>query len=235
MNQSFEILKTGDPDVRKLLGEKISSEICEFNSANIYELKNERYLVVPKQLSKYVILYHSKDELEKHIKEECFPIEDYETDSLVEPEKENIKEIKDSIGIYIQYLEKKLDILNNFSSQISNISKIESLQRAIDGYDKDKLTKYDILCIGLYTNEIFRIDTNSSWNIELVFTLNTYWYPTIINQKDKYDVASKVYSSFFEGEYLDLVFFFKLEKAKYLGYEPFSKEHTRYMQSNIPK
>ncbi|WP_128755382.1 hypothetical protein [Aquimarina sediminis] len=233
MNQSFEVLKSGDPRIIEMLESHISSEVCEFNKANIYELPDNKYLVIPQEPGKYNLLYYSRSELDKHIAEQYFPVNDYEMDDLVEPEKKNIENIAENIHIYIDYIEQKFDIQGSFSDNTSYLLKLKRLDQKIQSYGVSKLLEYDILAIGLYLNEMFRLDTKLIWNLEKVYSLNPYWYPNLVDHNGlKYDVAGVMYKSYFDYNYIDVILHYKLEKAKLLGYEPFSEEHFLYLNSD---
>lgn len=234
MQQNFEIIKMENPKVVNFLEQAFFVEKCQFNSAKIYKLKTESFLIIPHTLGKYVILYHDKTELDRHINNQYFPIKDFELNEILECEKRNIYNIGSHIKEYLDYVEEKFDLCN-----ISSVASIEfhlkSLNEKVNIYGLNKLTDYEILAIGLYVNEIFRLDTKTSWNIDLILTLNTYWYPNLISKKGiKYDILGKIQHSLIEDNYLNLVFLYKTEKARYRGYKPFSKEYMNYISNSSP-
>jgi|GEM_PF-6468373 len=221
MQQNYDVIKIDNPHVSELMKQTVSIETCEFNSAKIHILKDGKYLIIPFQLGKYIILYKDRADLEKHIKQKYFPLPDTETESIYENENKNISNINENISIYISYVSNKFNMANATPYKKSVDSHLKILNKKITDYGLKKLTKYDILAIGLYVNEIFRKNTKTSWNVEKVLTLNPYWVPSLISDTGKkYDIVKYITKSINEYNIINLDVYYKMEIEDFNGKLP---------------
>lgn len=221
MQQNYEVIKRSDKHIIMLKKEIIETRLCDFNSARIYELKGNKYLLMPSIIGQYAILYHDKKVMDEHIKEKYFPLNDLETDSPYEPEKEKIENIEDNIKIYVDYVVNKFELQSITSHTKSIDAHLEILTNKINKFGLKNLTRYDIMSIGLYVDEIFRQNTKTNWYIEKILTLNTYWVPSLINSKgEKFSVTNNVFKSIDDYNFLDLNSSYKLEKDDFDGVLP---------------
>ena len=221
MQQNYEVLNRSDKRIIMLKQEIIETRICDFNSARIYTLKGDKYLLMPSIIGQYAILYYDKKLMNEHIKEKHFPLDDLETDSPYEPEKEKIEKIEDNIKIYVDYVVNKFELQNVTSYRESVEAHLEILTNKINKFGLKNLTRHDIMSIGLYVDEIFRQNNKINWHIEKVLTLNTYWTPSLINSKgEKFSVTNNIFKSIDDYNFLDLNSSYNLEKDDLDGVLP---------------
>ncbi|MBX2827819.1 MAG: hypothetical protein KTR22_06635 [Flavobacteriaceae bacterium] len=230
--QSYQIIERHDPEVLELLDHVSSSKICDFNQAKILELKGGQHLLMPK-IGKYVILYEDYNKLNEHISTEKFPVPIPETDSVFELEKENLFNINSTCSEYITYVQNKFNLHDkDFNSTLSD-SKIESLSVKVNRHGLNSLSDYDILAIGIYVSEILRMETSLEWNLDLIYTLNTYWALNLKSSNNiKIDLIGHLYKSIREDNTLELKLLYRMEMAKYLGYETLSKKYMEFVFQN---
>ena len=221
---SYEIIETSDPRLEEMLDTRIRVEKCLTNSANIYHLGNDNFVIVPEIIGKYAILYYDRSTLDEHIENGHFPLPGPELDDILETEKENIVNIHSCIENYMKYVEERFDLDTNIkNSRVED--RLAHLNERVNSYKVTNLSDFDLLSIGLYVNEIFRIETKSGWSLTSVNTLNPYWIPSITSENGKnFNFFGKAYKSVKENQVLDIPTLYKMQKAYFLGYEPFSKE-----------
>lgn len=104
MQPNFEILKISNPVIVEYIRSSVSSEVCEFNKADIFHLSDGRYLVMPKLIGKYVLIYNNRQLLNEHIAKKYFPINDFEINETLEKEKMYLENIDKYIFRYIEHV-----------------------------------------------------------------------------------------------------------------------------------
>ncbi|AXP80519.1 hypothetical protein CJ739_1430 [Mariniflexile rhizosphaerae] len=233
--QSFKVIDMQDSRINEMIDEAFKHEICYFNSATIHYLKSNEYLVTPSE-GKYAILYSDLNLLKKHIEDKYFPIEKLESNSIYEVEKLNIEDIENKDITYINYILDKFNLEQNKKINDCSIeTQLNDLNDKINSYGCQNLSNYDILAIGIYVSHLFKIETSSSWQLNKVHTLNTYWTPSIISKENiKHDIIGNIFNTIYEHDFVDLIYSYRKEMAKFHGLKkPLSKEYLSYISTGI--
>lgn len=226
IQKDYKLIKFNSEEMHELIDKSISVEICDFNSASIFNLENGGLFLVGKVPDKYCILYNNSLVFEKHLENKTFPIPIGE--DIVEKEKYCIEDIFNNINYYIELINNEFDFQYFPEESIEN--NIKRLEKTIKLKDLDNLSEHNLLAIGLYLNELFRIKTESIWMTKKIFTINPYWYPMIkAKNGNQYDLMGRVIKSFKEDKEFNLYLIFKSEMAIYSGYKPFSNEYLDYV------
>lgn len=219
MQSNFEVLKTDDPQIRKLIQNSVSVEVCDFNQADIFHLSDGRYLIRPKVMGKYILLYNERELMDEHIKRKYFPINDFEVDEILEKERENIENIENSIGFYVKYIQLKFK-LGDLPLEKATI---KILNEKVTTYGVKNLTDYDILSLSLFVNEVFRRETSTNWCTMKINTLNPYFQPLLTTKSGKI-LYVRIIRFIKEYKICDLELCYSIEYDRFTGNEPLKVE-----------
>ena len=199
------------------------------NDCNIYFLKGKYILY--SSLSKYSLLFDKAEAID-NMDFNNLPI-GIETDDVRETEQDKIWDIPNNISCYIDEIEKKFEIHLGFQ----DLKYLEDLDRKIYDYGIENISERDLFMISLYLDEFFRINTNTNWVIEKIFTLKTYWIPFIkdTNTNKEYSFYRAIFESYSDNESgcLNLTLNYLLQLADYKNLAPLSKEYIEFINSNI--
>lgn len=235
MSQNYKLMN------QDVLKEYLDSHNKEFldndtqldNFALVYYLKNGEVLVYPQNMTLNVkinntikgFVFNSKEDYQKCIDEDYFPVDDKVYVSIFEPDQEYIKNINKNKEYFENYLQTKLRTKDfTLSSYYNQVGKL---------YRKNKDSPMDIIALGaLVGNQLLMDIDGGKWILVKRYGVyNPYYEPYIID-KDKriYDVYDAVISGIKAKFDLDFTYnkILKDTSLKNTTEEVFDRQNLKY-------
>lgn len=201
----------------------------DYNSSSVYKLEEQSIYCLLSPEGKYAFIFDDKEELEEMILSRKYPVPDYETDDISEKFQQEISNIDKSVYSFIEGIGEKYHLKLEL-----NYESIIKLNKYLNQIGIETLENFDKYCVGLFLTETFRVETQSFWKADLVFTLNTYWVPYIQDKKGKdYAFVGKIFEDIQENNFIDLEAIYTLELARFYDLVPFSKEYAEFVKSRL--
>jgi len=213
----------------ELLIEKIENENytfleqLPFNYAFVYK-KGNKYIVAPSR-GLNGVLYHKKERYLKDVINKSFPVDETPVNNY-DKDRELIREF-DFNKIIERFLNKGYIIKKDNYDYEDFILLTETIKTL---KDQKKFTEDDYYELGFFMADCFRKKIKGGWKIEPVYTLNLYWIPRVLGEKNKSYGASFWKTPRENNKYLDLNRLMMSELANYKGIPVFSEEHAAFIK-----
>ena len=200
IQKEYILIQTGSTEFDELIKHAEFVEVCLFNSASIFKVNDDRFLLTSKVGSKYAILYNSKKTLDYHIQIKSFPVP--KDDNIYSSESDIFKNISDSIYLYENHINKKFGFV--FDNNKTTYNNICDLSKIIQ--NEKNLSDYDIISLSIFTSNLIIKRHDLQWKSKMIFTFNPTWYPLILNNTKniEFDVLGTLSKLYRESKEADI-------------------------------
>ncbi len=176
IQEKYTLIQTESSEFDELIESAEFVEVCLFNSASIFKVYDNKFLLTSKVASKYAILYNSREALDYHIQIKSFPVP--EDDNIYRSESNFFKNISDSIYLYESHINKKFGFV--FDNKKTTYNNICDLNRILQ--QEKNLSNYDIISLSIFISNLIVKRHDLQWKSKMIFTFNPTLYPLIFNK-----------------------------------------------------